>query len=832
MKTPSSLSSEARAPLPVNTKTALLTEMQRHIMTFLGNDYVPPRTDTYYYGLALSLRDRLIRKWLQTQRSVYEKNAKRIYYLSMEFLPGRFLKNTLLTLDMLDEFRKTIESVGLNMTEIEEQEWDPGLGNGGLGRLASCYMDSMAGLSLPAYGYGIKYDYGIFYQDIVEGYQFERCDNWVRTGTPWEIKRRGYLYMVHFYGRSETYTDADGHIRYRWVDTDNVMAMACDFLVPGYGNEHVTNMRLWAAVSSREFKLEEFNEGDYIGAVESKVMSENISRVLYPRDEKTEGKELRLKQQYFFVAATFQDIIRRFKKTEASFTDFPDNVAVQLNDTHPCISIPEFMRILMDDEKLPWETAWEICTRTFGYTNHTVLPEALEMWSADLLGQLLPRHLEIIYEIDRRFRQEVRQRYPNDPEKADQMAIIQYDALPHKVHMANLAIIGSHKVNGVSMLHTDILKNKLFKALNDFYPDRFINITNGITHRRWLLQSNPLLSELITSTIGNGWIKDLNLLSKLSPMAEDRDFGKAWRRVKTRNKILFASYVLRKTGLTINTETLFDIQAKRIHEYKRQLLNVLHVITMYNRIKTSPEHVDAPPRTVVFAGKAAPGYYLAKLTIKLINSVAAVINNDPLVNTRLQMLFLPNYCVSQAEKLIPAADLSQQISVAGMEASGTGNMKFALNGALTIGTLDGANIEIMEEVGKENIFIFGLKTHEVDKLRADGYDPRSWYDNDPELKSAIDLIGSGHFSPEQPDLFLPIVAELLDQGDRYMVLADYRSYIQTQETVGRIYQDTPEWTRRSILNTAMMGKFSSDRAVQEYASQIWNVSPIAPAERQ
>jgi starch phosphorylase len=637
--------------------------------------------------------------------------------------------------------------------------------------------------------------------------------------------------MVHFYGRSETFTDADGHIRYRWVDTDNVMAMACDFLVPGYGSEHVTNMRLWAAVSSREFKLEEFNEGDYIGAVESKVMSENISRVLYPRDEKTEGKELRLKQQYFFVAATFQDIIRRFKKTKASFADFPDKVAVQLNDTHPCISIPEFMRILMDDENLPWEEAWEICTRTFGYTNHTVLPEALEMWSTDLLGRLLPRHLEIIYEIDRRFRQEVRQRYPDDPEKQDQMAIIQYDVLPHKVRMANLAIIGSHKVNGVSMLHTGILKNKLFKAFNDFYPDRFINITNGITPRRWLLQSNPLLSELITSTIGNGWIKDLNLLSKLSTMAEDRDFGKAWRRVKTRNKTLFASYVLRKTGLTINTETLFDIQAKRIHEYKRQLLNVLHVITMYNRIKTSADY-DAPPRTVAFAGKAAPGYYLAKLIIKLINSVAAVINNDPLVNTRLQMLFLPNYCVSQAEKLIPAADLSQQISVAGMEASGTGNMKFALNGALTIGTLDGANIEIMEEVGKENIFIFGLKTHEVDKLRDDGYDPRNWYENDPELKSAIDLIGSGHFSPEQTDLFLPIVAELLDQGDRYMVLADYRSYIQTQEAVGRIYQDTAEWTRRSILNTAMMGKFSSDRAVQEYASKIWNVSPIAPAERQ
>ena len=826
MKTHTPFSSQTHEHSREDRETPLLVDIQRNVMTFLGNDYVPPRTDTYYYGLSLSLRNRLIRRWLKTQRSIYENDAKRVYYLSMEFLPGRFLNNTLMALDLQDECHKTIESVGLNMSDIVEQEWDPGLGNGGLGRLASCYMDSLAGMNLPAYGYGIRYDYGIFYQDIVDGYQFERCDNWVRTGTPWEIKRRGFLYAVHFYGRSESYMDSKGHIRYRWVDMENVMAMACDFLIPGYGSEHVTNMRLWAAVSSREFKLEEFNEGDYIGAVESKVMSENISRVLYPRDEKTEGKELRLKQQYFFVAATFQDIIRRFKKTNASFADFPDGVAVQLNDTHPSISIAEFMRILMDEEMLSWEDAWNICTRTFAYTNHTVLPEALEMWSADLLGRLLPRHLEIIYEIDRRFRQEVLKRYPDNPEKVDQMAIIRHGS-PHMVRMAHLAIVGSHKVNGVSKLHTDILKNKLFKTFHDFYPDRFINITNGITPRRWLLQSNPLLSELITDTIGSGWIKDLKLLSKLSALAEDREFGLAWQRVKNRNKVLFAKYVLRKTGLTINTESLFDIQAKRIHEYKRQLLNVLHVVTMYNRIKASPEY-DAPPRTVLFAGKAAPGYYMAKLIIKLINSVAAVVNHDPTVNTRLRILFLPNYCVSQAEKLIPAADLSQQISVAGMEASGTGNMKFALNGALTIGTLDGANIEIMEEVGEENIFIFGLNAGEVDKLRIDGYDPRSFYENDPELKFALDMIRSGHFSPHQPDLFLPIVVELLDHGDRYMVLADYRPYIQAQENVDHIYQNTVEWTRRSILNTAGMGKFSSDRAVQEYTSRIWNVSPIAP----
>jgi glycogen phosphorylase len=826
MKTPFSPSSEPGPYRASDTEMGLLVDIQSHVMGFLGNDYVPPRMDTYYYGLVLSLRARLIRRWLQTQRDVYDKNAKRVYYLSMEFLPGRFLKNTLMAMDLLDECRKTLESVGLDIIDIEEQEWDPGLGNGGLGRLASCYMDSMAFQCLPAYGYGMRYEYGIFYQEIVDGYQFERCDNWVRTGTPWEIKRLGYLYKVHFYGRSEIYKDVDGHKRYRWVDTENVMAMACDFLVPGYGSEHVASMRLWAAVSSREFSLDEFNEGDYIGAVESKVRSENISKVLYPRDEKTEGKELRLKQQYFFVAATFQDIIRRFKKTKISFVDFPDRVAVQLNDTHPSIGIPELMRILLDDEKLSWEIAWNICTRTFAYTNHTVLPEALEMWSVDLLGRLLPRHLEIIYEIDRRFRREARRMHSHDPEKIDQAAIVQH-GFPQKIRMAHLAIIGSHKVNGVSMLHTDILKNKLFKTFNDLYPDRFINITNGISPRRWLLQINPFLSEVVTDAVGNGWIKDLKVLSKLSTVADDPEFRREWQRVKTRNKILFAAYVLRKTGLTINTETLFDIQAKRIHEYKRQLLNLLHVVTLYSRIKTSPEY-NAPPRTVVFAGKAAPGYYMAKLIIKLVNSVAEVINNDPAMTGRLQMLFLPNYCVSQAEKLIPAADLSQQISVAGMEASGTGNMKFALNGALTIGTLDGANIEIMEEVGKENIFIFGLKDHEVDKLKSDAYDPRRWYENDPELKSAVDLIRNGHFSPNQPDLFLPIVTELLDHGDRYMVLADYRTYIDTQVTVGRIYQDAEEWNRRSILNTAGMGKFSSDRAIREYASRIWNISPASP----
>ena len=703
-------------------------------------------------------------------------------------------------------------------------EWDAGLGNGGLGRLASCYMDSIASLRIPGYGYGILYDYGIFYQNIVNGYQEESCDNWRRQGSPWEIVRRELLYEINFYGRSEAYLDAEGHERHRWVDTHNVMAMPCDILIPGYGCNHVSNMRLWAAQSSRDFNLTEFNRGDYIGAMHDKVMSENISKVLYPNDKLDQGKELRLKQQYFLVAATLQDIMRRHKKQHSAMEGFADHVAVQLNDTHPSIAIAELMRLLLDVEMMPWEQAWAICTNTFAYTNHTVLPEALETWPVELVGRLLPRHLEIIYEINRRFLQDVASRYPGDVRRLESMSIIE-EGNERRVRMANLAIVGSHSVNGVAALHTKILKESLFSDFHLFYPRKFKNITNGVTPRRWILQVNPVLSSLITEAIGPGWECELSRLNGLIPLADDAEFRRAFAEAKLQNKKRLARYVLRKMGMGINPHSMFDCQFKRIHEYKRQLLNILHVITRYNRIKKSPND-QFTPRTVMLGGKAAPGYFLAKLIIKLFNSVAEVVNNDSDVRGRLRLLFLPNYCISQAEKVIPAADLSEQISTAGMEASGTGNMKFAINGALTIGTLDGANVEIREEVGPENFFLFGLKAEEVEHLRLTGYDPVSFYEGDAELRHAIDQIASGGFSPGEPGLFTPIVDALLRHGDYFLVLADYRDYVDTQDKVDQLFGDTDEWTRKTILNTANMGKFSSDRAVLEYANEIWGVQPL------
>jgi glycogen phosphorylase len=602
------------------------------------------------------------------------------------------------------------------------------------------------------------------------------------------------------------------------------MAMACDILIPGYGDDYVTNMRLWAAKSGREFNLTHFNRGDYIGAVQSKVLTENISKVLYPSDEAESGKELRLKQQYFFVAATLLDIIRRYKKQNRSFEEFSNFVAIQLNDTHPAIAIPELMRLLMDDEGLGWDDAWAICEKTFAYTNHTVMPEALETWPVDLIARLLPRHMEIIFEINHCFLEDLKARYPDHPDLPAKLSIIQEGDV-RKVRMAHLAVVGSHSVNGVADLHTRILKSGLFKDFNDIFPGRIKNVTNGITPRRWLYQANPSLSRLITSVIGPDWIVELDRLEKLAPYADDPEFRKAWIETKQENKKQLARYILRKIGLGVNPNTLFDVHVKRLHEYKRQLLNVLHVVTLYNRIKENPE-ATVVPRTVLFAGKAAPAYLQAKIIIKLINAVADVVNNDPVVQGRLRVLFLPNYCVSQAEKIISAADLSEQISTAGMEASGTGNMKMALNGALTIGTLDGANVEIMNEVGPENIFIFGLTAEEVVALRTGGYDPGHYYGNDPELRRVIEMIGSGFFSPGEPDLFAPIVRALLDQGDYYMLLADYRPYIIAQEKVSRLFLDPHQWTRRSILNTAHMGKFSSDRSILDYAKDIWNVQPV------
>jgi starch phosphorylase len=811
-----------KPPPPPTYSENLLHDIQHHIMSYLGSDYQHLSAGSYYQGLALSVRERLIERWLATQRAWYRQRAKRVYYLSMEFLPGRFLLNNIHKLQMLDQVQQTLDELGLDLEAVEEQEWDAGLGNGGLGRLASCYLDAMATLGIPGYGYGLRYDYGIFYQTIENGYQVERSDNWVRSGNPWEIKRPGYLYPIRFYGRSEAYSDSAGQIRYRWVDGETIMAMACDIPVPGYGNRAVNNMRLWAAVSSREFNLQEFNEGDYIGAVEAKVLGETISKVLYPRDENPSGKELRLKQQFFFVAATFCDIMRRFKKYHTDLAELPDAVAVQLNDTHPSIAVAELMRILLDDERLEWETAWAICTRTFAYTNHTVLPEALETWPAELLDRVLPRHFQIIEEINQRFCDHVRSAFPGDVDRVRRMSIIEDD----RVRMAHLAIVGSHTVNGVSRLHSKIIRERIFRDFDKLYPDRFRNVTNGITPRRWLLQANPGLAGLVTSVIGDGWIRDLDQLRKLAPLAEDTEFRQAWRRVKTANKKRLARYIQRKVETTVDPASLFDVHIKRIHEYKRQLLNVLHVITRYHRIQADPG-AGTQPRTVVFAGKAAPGYTIAKLMIKLIHSVAETVNRDPAVSEKLKVVFLPNYCVSQAEKIIPATDLSQQISTAGMEASGTGNMKFALNGALTIGTLDGANVEMREEIGAENMFIFGLEADVVARMRTEGYRPRDIYDSDRELMAAVDAIADGHFSPGRPDLFAPLVDGLLNRTDPYMVLADYRAYIDAQEDVDRLYGAPEEWARRSILNTAHMGKFSSDRAVAEYARHIWKVKPVS-----
>jgi starch phosphorylase len=802
----------------------LADDIRRNILSVLGNDIYPPRAFRYFHGLAHSIRDRLLGRWLNTQRSYYDAMTKRVYYLSMEFLPGRFLKNYLTNMRMEEGCRETLAEMGMKLEDLEEEERDAGLGNGGLGRLASCYMDSMATMKIPGYGYGILYDYGLFHQTINNGYQEEQADNWRHHGSPWEIDRVEDLYAVRFYGRSEPYRDAQGQTRFRWVDTETVMAMPCDILVPGYGCDHVTNMRLWAAKSSQEFSLKDFNRGDFVGAMEEKVLTENISKVLYPNDEPVKGKELRLKQQYFLVAATFQDIVRRHKKRHRAFASFPDFVAIQLNDTHPSIAIPELMRILMDEEMLGWDEAWDLCVRTFAYTNHTVLPEALECWPVELMARVLPRHLEIIYEINRRFLEEVAKRHPGDAARLARMSLIE-EGWTCRVRMAHLAIVGSHAVNGVAKLHSDILKEGLFKDFHEFYPGKIRNITNGVTPRRWLLQANPSLSRLITQTIGPDWITDLSKLKKLGPQAEDLAFQAAWRESKKENKKLLSRYVLRRVGLGINPNTMFDVQVKRMHEYKRQLLNVLHVITLYNRLLDDP-HYPAPARTVMIGGKAAPGYFMAKLVIKLITSVGEVINNDPRIMGKLKLIFLPNYCISQAEKVIPATDLSEQISTAGMEASGTGNMKFAMNGALTIGTLDGANVEIMEEVGKENIFIFGLKAHEVEAMRAMPLAARPRPGNDPELARVLDMIAGGAFSPREPWLFNPLTEALLQHGDHYLVLSDYRDYVDAQDRVGRLYQDQEKWTRASILNTARMGKFSSDRAVRQYAKEIWGVAPL------
>lgn len=795
-----------------------------HMKYSLGKDEYSGTKHDLYESIALSTRDLLIERWISTQQTYYNENAKRVYYLSLEFLIGRSLGNSLVNLGAYGESEKAIREMGYRLEELREQEWDAGLGNGGLGRLAACFMDSLATLELPAVGYGIRYDYGIFFQSIRNGWQVETPDNWLRLGNVWEFPRPEFTYVVHFYGRVEYASDENGKLRKKWVDTEDIVAVAYDTPVPGYRNNTVNNLRLWSAKASREFDLNYFNDGDYIKAVGQKAISENITKVLYPNDNMFEGKELRFKQEYFFVSATIQDIVRRFKKAHAGFAEFPNQVAIQLNDTHPSISIPELMRIFIDEECLGWDEAWDITTKTFGYTNHTILPEALERWTVDLIGKVLPRHLEIIYEINRHFLEDVARRFPGNTELLRELSIIE-ETGEKKVRMANLAVIGSHSVNGVAALHTEILKEKLFHGFNAIWPEKFNNKTNGITQRRWLKLCNPELSSLIRDKIGDSWTTDLYDLKKLVSHADDPKFRAEWAAVKRKKKEQLAAYVLSRNALKLNVDSMFDIQVKRLHEYKRQLLNALHVVTLYNRIVDNPDG-DFVPRTVIFAGKAAPGYQMAKLIIKFINSVAEIVNADPKVGDKLKVVFLRNYAVSNAEKIIPAADLSEQISTAGTEASGTGNMKFALNGALTIGTMDGANIEILEEVGKDNMFIFGLDSKGIANLKATGYDPQEFYYKNTELKRVLLQIQHGFFSRDQPDLFKPISDSLLYGGDNYCLLADYESYVNCQERVSYAFRDKDEWTRKSILNTANMGKFSTDRTIAEYAKDIWGIKSV------
>ncbi|XP_029304200.1 glycogen phosphorylase, muscle form [Cottoperca gobio] len=817
--------------------SALKQDFNRHLhFTLVKDRNVATRRD-YYFALAHTVREHLIGRWIRTQQHYYEKDPKRVYYISLEFYMGRTLQNTMVNLALENACDEAMYQLGLDMEELEDMEEDAGLGNGGLGRLAACFLDSMASLGLAGYGYGIRYEFGIFNQKIVDGWQVEEADDWLRFGNPWEKARPEYMRPVHFYGKTEHHPDG-----VKWVDTQVVLALPYDTPIPGYRNNFVNTMRLWSAKAPCDFKLKDFNVGGYIQAVLDRNLAENISRVLYPNDNFFEGKELRLKQEYFVVSATLQDIIRRFKVSkfgsrEISRTDFnklPDKVAIQLNDTHPAMAIPELMRVLVDEEKLQWEKAWDICVRTCAYTNHTVLPEALERWPVDLFAYLLPRHLEIVYEINRRHLERVAAKFPGDHDRMRRMSLIE-EVGEKRINMAHLCIVGSHAVNGVARIHSDILKATVFKDFYEMEPNKFQNKTNGITPRRWLVMCNPGLAEVIAERIGEDFIRDLDQLQGLRDYVNDEAFIRDVAKVKQENKLKFAVHLEEHYKVKINPNSMFDVQVKRIHEYKRQLLNCLHIITYYNRIKKEPNK-QWTPRTVMIGGKAAPGYHTAKMIIRLITAIGEVVNNDPVVGDRLKVIFLENYKVTLAERVIPASDLSEQISTAGTEASGTGNMKFMLNGALTIGTMDGANVEMAEEAGEENFFIFGMRVDDVDALEKKGYHAEEYYNRLPELKQAIDQIAGGFFSPKQHDLFKEIV-NMLMHHDRFKVFADYEDYMKCQEKVNALYKNPKEWTKKVIYNIAGCGKFSSDRTIAQYAREIWGMEPTletlaAPDDKQ
>lgn len=793
-----------------------------HVQFSRGKIAETATTYDRYLALALTVRDRLAERWVRTQRSYYSQDVKRAYYLSAEYLLGRALGNNLIATGLMEPAQEAFREAGVDLNALLEMEPDAGLGNGGLGRLAACFLDSMATLALPGFGYGIRYEFGIFAQDIEAGHQVERADEWLKFGNPWEIVRPEKTVAVRLYGHVEHHLSAQGKPVARWVGGKTVLGVPYDMPIAGYGTNTVNTLRLWQARASADLDLKVFNDGDYERSVVEKNDSEVISKVLYPNDKFAFGKELRLRQQYFFVACSINDIVRRYLKTHTDLTSFADKVAIQLNDTHPAIAIAELMRVLVDEKRLNWEDAWNITVQVFGYTNHTLLAEALELWPVAMFQRLLPRHLEVIYDINHRFLRQVQIKYPFDPDRMRRMSLIE-EGGERQVRMANLAVVGSHSVNGVAALHTELLQKNLFHDFAEMFPEKFNNKTNGVTPRRWLHQCNPQLSALISSKIGQGWITDLDQLRGLEPFAEDAAFRAEFRRIKQANKANLAHHIRDLMWLSVDPEAIFDVQVKRLHEYKRQLLNALHVIVLWMRAREGDRAV-AHPRLFVFGGKAAPGYHVAKLIIRLINGVAEVVNATS-GQSGLQVAFLPNYRVSLAERIIPAADVSEQISTAGKEASGTGNMKFALNGALTVGTLDGANIEIREAVGKENFFLFGLTEAQVVQKLKEGYRPREVSEANPELKEALHLISSGFFSPEDRELFQPLVKSLLTE-DRYMVLEDFAAYAEAHQRVEKAYLEPESWTRMAILNVARMGQFSSDRTIHQYAEEIWGVKPI------
>jgi starch phosphorylase len=774
-----------------------------------------------YLALALTVRDRLFERIVETMDTYGGMNARRVAYLSAEYLPGPHLANNLLNLGITDVTGEALNELGYDLDQIVGQEEEPGLGNGGLGRLASCFMDSLASVEVPALGYGVRYEFGIFDQVIRDGWQEEITDKWLRLGNPWEIARPDIAYSVKFGGHTEILRDQQGTLRV-WVPDTEIKGVAYDTPIAGYRANTCGVLRLWKAEAVESFDFTAFNHGDYYRAVQDKVMSENITKVLYPNDDVEAGKELRLKQQFFFASCSLQDMLNIHAMLGGTPTTFHEKWAVQLNDTHPAVAVAELMRLLVDDHRLGWDEAWTVTRKTFAYTNHTLLPEALEKWTVSLFGKLLPRHLEIVYEINRRFLDEVRAKFPGDGARVSRLSIID-ETGPRYVRMAHLACAGSHRINGVARLHSELLKQTVLRDFAELWPEKFCNVTNGVTPRRFLGLSNPGLTKLITSRIGDNWLRDLNQLRKLESFADDPEFQQQWREVKLANKRRLAALIADRTGIKIAPESLFDVQVKRIHEYKRQHLAAVHIITLYLRLRRDPQ-ADVPARTFIFGGKAAPGYLMAKRIIKLINSIADLVNSDPVVRDRLKVVYFPDFNVTNAQFIYPAADLSEQISTAGKEASGTGNMKFALNGALTIGTLDGANVEIHEEVGAENFFLFGLTADEVEKTKARGYRPGHYYDQNPTLHEVIDFIASGALGQGDHELFRPIVEHLLND-DPFLLLADYQGYVDAQERVTTLWRDPQAWTRMSILNTARMGKFSSDRSIRDYCERVWNIKP-------